>query len=621
MIMQRAALGTIFVFSAAIVLVQWNMAVGFDAFDPRWWIWLGKTLFASGGLPGDLIYPIWWTGAGAFIAMAAATFLFNRPRSKTINGGADARDTHGSAHWASRRDMLSGRVIQTSGLTGSKGVVVGGHKRALSTRTLHHDGPEHILCFAPTRSGKGVSLVVPTLLNWTESVLVLDIKGENYALSAGWREHQGQRVLRFDPASLTGSVRYNPLAEVRLKTDYEIADCQNIASMIIDPDGKGLKDFWMQSAWEWLSAAILHQLYRSKHEDKRIATLADVHAFMSVGHDETVAPDSKSDDESFDRLLGDMARFNHGRETVNAEIRRCAGRMLKRASAERSGVHSSASVQLALYSDPIVAANTSVSDFRIKDLMNAERPTSLYIIIPPSDIARLRPLVRILMNQFLTRLMADMAFEGGAQQRHYSHRLLLMLDEFTAIGKLEIFEKALAFMAGYGLKAFIIVQDLTQLQKEYGREESITSNCHIRIAFAPNKIETAKLLSDLTGKTTLMQVKRSRSLNPGGGSNVSDTISEVARPLMTPDETMSMSGIHKGLFGRTVAGDMLIFVAGHPPIYGRQRLYFQSRKLRRRAGMTLSNDDPSSPQTSGASQPYRAVLEKLEKEPFNDEHS
>jgi type IV secretion system protein VirD4 len=619
MIIHRVTLMLIFISSVVIILSQWKAAIGFDAFDPRWWIWLSKTLVATGGLPDDLIYPVWWTGGGAFIAMAASTFLFSRPRSRTLHGGADSRDTHGSARWASWQD------VRKAGLTGKKGAVVGGFKRPLGTRTLRHDGPEHILCFAPTRSGKGVSLVVPTLLSWAESVLVLDIKGENHALSAGWREKMGQRVLRFDPASLTGSVRYNPLAEVRLKTDYEIADCQNIAAMIIDPDGKGLKDFWMQSGFDWLSAALLHVLYRIAKEEKRTATLADVQAFMSVGDDDAVfsnlGEDKGNPDEGFNKLLVNMAMFDHGRKSVNAKIRQGAAGMFKRATSERSGVHSSAMVQLALYSDPIVAANTSASDFRIQDLMNGDKPTSLYIIIPPSDIARLRPLLRILMNQFLTRLMAHMEFEGGTQKRHYRHRLLLMLDEFTSIGKLEIFEKALAFMAGYGLKAFIIVQDLVQLQKVYGREESISSNCHIRIASAPNNIQTAKLLSDMAGKTTLIQVKRSRSLNPGRASNVSDTITEVARPLMTPDETMSLPGIRKGLFGRTVAGDMLIFVAGHPPIYGRQKLYFQNREFRRRtsapcpAAMSLSNNNAPSPQA------YQAVLDQLEKEQSHDVYS
>ncbi|MHA1597536.1 MAG: type IV secretory system conjugative DNA transfer family protein [Alphaproteobacteria bacterium] len=614
MILQRVILILIFISFVVLTLVQWNAVVGFNAFGSQWWVWLVNTLLTMGGLPNALIYPVWWTGAGALMAMAATMLLFNRPGSRTLHGGTDARDTHGSARWASWRD------VRTSGLSGSKGAVVGGFKRTFRTQVLHHDGPEHILCFAPTRSGKGVSLVVPTLLDWQESALVLDIKGENFALTAGRRAQMGQRVLRFDPAALMGSVSYNPLAEVRLESDYEIADCQNIASMIIDPDGKGLKDFWMQSAWEWLSAAILHQLYRIKKESNRTATLADVHAFMSVGHDEgdkaeddkgqDGGPANNSDDESFNRLLADIARFDHGRTSVNAEIRRCAGRMLKRATPERSGVHSSASVQLALYSDPIVAANTSKSDFRIKDLMNGESPTSLYIVIPPSDIARLKPLVRILMNQFLTRLMADMNSDGCAQNRPYRHRLLLMLDEFTSIGKLEIFEKALAFMAGYGLKAYIIVQDLTQLQKEYGREESITSNCHIRIAFAPNKIETARLLSDLTGKTTLTQVKRSRSHTPGRASNVSDTISEVARPLMTVDECMSMPGLRKGWLGRTIAGDILIFVAGHPTIYGRQTPYFQNRKLKRFAA--ISPPDPI--QETSATSAYEDAVNQLNQE-------
>ncbi|MBL4940724.1 MAG: type IV secretory system conjugative DNA transfer family protein [Colwellia sp.] len=574
MFLYRASLLLCLVLGLTILFAQWNLAVGFNALDSRWWIWLVQVIIKTGEMPGSLLLSLWTTGIGLFLTLTCITFFQMRPGSKTVHGHTDARNTHGSARWAKRQD------VRKAGLLKRKGVVVGGWKGIFRTRPLRHDGPEHVLCFAPTRSGKGVGLVLPTLLTWQDSVLVLDIKGENYALSAGWRQSIGQRVIRFDPAAISGSVRYNPLAEVRLNTDHEIADCQNIASMIIDPDGKGLKDFWMQSGWEWLSAAILHVLYRIKKFEKRTATLADVHGFMSVGHEEDT--EGENSDAGFDRLLADMAKFDHGRKTVNAEIQRSAGRMQKRASSERSGVHSSATVQLALYSDPIVAANTSACDFRIADLMNGDQPTSLYIIIPPSEIQRLKPLIRILMNQFLTRLTADMEFENGKAKKHYKHRLLLMLDEFTSIGKLEIYEKALAFMAGYGLKAYIIVQDLTQLQKEYGREESVTSNCHIRIAYAPNKIETARLLSDLTGKTTIVQNKRSRS-HGKGGSSVSDSISEVSRALMTADECMSLPGIRKGLFGRVIPGDMLIFAAGQRVIYGRQWLYFQNRTLKRRA--------------------------------------
>lgn len=131
--------------------------------------------------------------------------------------------------------------------------------------------------------------------------------------------------------------------------------------------------------------------------------------------------------------------------------------------------------------------------------------------------------------------------------KSYKHRLLLMLDEFTSVGKLEIFEKAIAFMAGYGLKAFVIVQDLTQLQKTYGREQSIVSNCHVRVAYAPNTMETARLLSDMSGKTTLVQKKTSASRTSGrSGTNYSHTLTEVARPLLTADECMSLPGMETG---------------------------------------------------------------------------
>lgn len=582
MIALRIAFLAIFTTMIAAIALQWHWAVGFNVTDIRWCGWLMRTFRALGGLPPEMLYPVWWTGAAGLVAMGAAAFFASRASTVTLHGGQDARNTHGSARWATGADVRRARLL------GGSGAVVGGWKGPLRVRLLRHDGPEHILAFAPTRSGKGVSLVIPTLLSWVESALVLDIKGENYALTAGWRASQGQRILRFDPAALAGSVRYNPLAEVRIGTPYQIADCQNIAVMVIDPDGKGLKDFWMQAGWEWLSAVVLHVLYRVRHDTggARIATLADVHAFMSLGGQE--ADDGANADESFNAVLDDMTQFEHHDQHVDDEVRRAAGRMKKRASNERSGVHSSATVPLALYSDPIVAANTSQCDFRIRDLMNGDQPTSLYLVIPPSDIDRLRPLIRMLLNQFLTRLTAEMEFEGGRSVKHYKHRLLLMLDEFTSLGKLQIFQKSLAFMAGYGLKAYLIVQDMAQLQSNdaYGKDESISSNCHIRIAYAPNKLETARMLSDMTGKTTLIQRKRSSSRNVGQlTGNVSDSQSEVARPLMTADECMSLPGLRDGLFGRVLPGDMLVFVAGHRTIYGRQVLYFRNREMKRRASI------------------------------------
>ncbi|POF27819.1 type IV secretory system conjugative DNA transfer family protein [Roseibium marinum] len=581
-----------------VTLTGWYYTLGFNPLQPAWWQWLLDFWRQARGFPTEILHPAYAGLAGFLVLMLIGAIASSGARSKTIFGGRKQKDIHGTARWAEARD------VKESGLLSDKGVVVGGWPTRFGTKMLRHDGPEHVLAFAPTRSGKGVGLVLPTLLSWEESALVLDIKGENYALTAGWRAAQGQRIYRFDPAADRGSVKYNPLAEVRIGTDHEIADCQNIAIMIIDPDGTGLKDFWMQEGYGWLCTAILHVLYRIKRQEKRTATLADVRAFMSIGDDEdlksisetTVAAAAKAvfkgeEDDSFDRLLKDMERYEHGREVVNDEVRLGAARMRKRSSNERSGVHSTGTSQLALYSDPIVARNISQSDFRITDLMNGDKPATLYIVIPPSDIARLRPLVRILLNQFLTRLTSHMAFEDGRSVKHYKHRMLLMLDEFTSVGKLEIFEKAIAFMAGYGLKAFVIVQDLTQLQKAYGRDQSIVSNCHVRIAYAPNTMETARVLSDMAGKTTLVQKKTSASHTTGKiGTNYSETLMEVARPLLTPDECMSLPGIQVSSSGKvTRAGDMLIFVAGRPAIYGRQVLYFQNEDLQARAKIPLAS--------------------------------
>ncbi|WP_341702094.1 type IV secretory system conjugative DNA transfer family protein [Ferrovibrio sp.] len=566
----------------ASIILQWNLAIGFLPQDARWWVWLVRNFRATGTMPAELLYPIYWSGAGCLLLMALAMIISARASTTTLHGGRDARNTHGSARWATAGDVRRARLM------GSSGVVVGGWKGTLGIRALLHDGPEHILAFAPTRSGKGVGLVVPTLLSWKKSALVFDIKGENYALTAGWRASQGQRVIRFDPSAREGSARYNPLAEVRLGTDYQVADCQNIANMIIDPEGKGLNDFWMKEGWAWLSAVILHVLFRV-HRDtggQRVATLAEVLNFMAVGEDDDLSVAGSEADESFKALLDDMRQYEHGDAVANAVVRAGASGMRKRAPNERSGVHSSAKTDLSLYADPIVARNIAVCDFRIDDLMNADQPTSLYIVIPPRDIKRLRPLFRLMLNQILNRLMPDLGAAAAGGDALYRHGLLLMLDEFTALGKIEIFEEALAFMAGYGLKAFIIVQDMAQLHKVYGKDESITSNCHVRIAYAPNKLETARMMSDMTGKTTLVQRRRSRSRHAGQiGGNVSDSIAEVSRNLMTPDECMSMPGLREGFFGRKRPGHMLIFTAGQPAIYGRQFLYFQNRRLKKRSAM------------------------------------
>jgi type IV secretion system protein VirD4 len=190
----------------------------------------------------------------------------------------------------------------------------------------------------------------------------------------------------------------------------------------------------------------------------------------------------------------------------------------------------------------------------------------------------------------IVRLLADkMSFENGSPKPTYKHKLLAMIDEFPALGKLEILQQSLAFVAGYGIKCYLIAQDINQLKSRetgYGQDESITSNCHIQAAFPPNRLETAEHLSKLTGQTTIIKEQLTRS-GRGLGVNVSTTMQEVQRPLLTPDECLRMPGPQKDEHDRiTVAGDMVLYCAGFPAIYGRQPLYFEDKTFAARAAVS-----------------------------------
>ena len=177
--------------------------------------------------------------------------------------------------------------------------------------------------------------------------------------------------------------------------------------------------------------------------------------------------------------------------------------LLNKSENERSGVFSTAMSFLSLYRDPVVAANTERSEFRISDLMNHDRPVSLYLVVPLSSRDRLRPLMRLILNQIVRTLTTTMNYRNGKATADYKHQLLLMLDEFPALGRLEVFSDALALIAGYGLRACLIAQDLSQIHAAYGHDEAITSNCHTRVAFTPNRVETARLLSQMAGEATV----------------------------------------------------------------------------------------------------------------------
>jgi type IV secretion system protein VirD4 len=360
--------------------------------------------------------------------------------------------------------------------------------------------------------------------------------------------------------------------------------------MIVDPDGKGLLDHWQKTGMALLVGVILHVLYMEN--DK---TLKGVSSFLSNPHctiEETLYQmlSAKHDPEG---VRGWIDREGNPTD-AHPVIAESAREILNKAEQERSGVVSTAMSFLSLYRDPIVAKNTAWSDFTINDMVNGEKPLSLYLVVPASDKDRLKPLIRLLINQIVRKLVEKMDYDNGRAISPHRYRLLLLIDEFSSLGKLDIFEESLAFIASYGLKAFLIIQDLSQLQKAYGKEESIIGNCHIRVAFAPNRLETAQMISDMIGVTTI-----ERGANSYSGSRfsvllskVSTSIQPIQRKLLTPDEVMRLQLPIKNKAGDIeTAGDMLIFVSGHAPIMGKQILYFIDPEFLNRARIPTAESD------------------------------
>src|SRR5882672_7135753 len=462
-----------------------------------WW-WYASDAYA----PSVFIEGAFIAASGGFIAVAVAITL-------SILRAREAKnvETYGSARWATKEE------IHSAGLLSPDGVILGCH----AGHYLRHDGPEHVLCFAPTRSGKGVGLVVPTLLTWPGSCIVHDIKGENWTLTAGFRFRFG-RVLKFDPTDAL-SAAYNPLLEVR-RGDKEVRDVQNIADILVDPEGAlDRRNHWEKTSHSLLVGAILHVLYAEP--DK---TLAGVANFLS---------DPKRPVEA---TLRAMMATPHLGERAHPVVASSARELLNKSENERSGVLSTTMSFLGLYRDPVVAKVTGRSDWRIRDLVDGARPISLYLVVPPSDIARTKPLMRLVLNQIGRRLTESLDTDRGPQ------RLLLMLDEFSALGRLDFFESQLAFMAGYGIRSFLITQSLNQLERAYGPNHAILDNCHIRIAFSTNDERTAKRVSDALGTATEMRAMKNYAghrLSPWLG-HLMVSRQETSRPLLTPGEVMQL---------------------------------------------------------------------------------
>lgn len=530
---------------------------------------------------------------------------------------------HGTAHWAERDDIDKTAFIPSHGYKPS-GVVVGSvmldsggkvihpsHKKynrrykqkfikgkglfsrkvpdrdsnmrpkyeirkaVISSLELMRDGGNtHIFAFCPTRSGKGVGLVIPTLLTWQDSVMVNDPKGEAFALTGGFRAAAGQDVIKYEPACTNGTgARWNPLDEIRIYTLHDVSDSQMIMSMACDPEGEGLKDYFDKAGYEFMTSLALHMRYAEKD-----GSLAGIANFLGD-------PNWDSDKQMYEHMVnavhdteGKMGwKDSLGKPTkTHPMIANAAKTMLNKEDKDRSGVLSTAKSLLSLYLDPIVAMNTCCSDFLVRDLMTGKKPVSLYYVVGPADMERMTPLTRLFYALFIRRNAADMEFAEGRSAKNYTFPLLMIIDEATSLKKLPILQEALGYVAGYGIRMFMLVQDITQVEELYGDKQSFDSGAETRIVYAPNKIETAEKLARMTGKTTITEENASNSRDVIGikAGSVSLSTSKTARDLMTADEFLMLHD-----------QDMVIFIKGQPPVYGRKAFFYENPVMSARAKM------------------------------------
>ncbi|MES5482644.1 conjugal transfer protein TraG [Bradyrhizobium sp. INPA03-11B] len=573
---------------------QWTAtALGFQAR-------LGAPWFAIGGYPVYLPWRLfeWWFAYEAYApeifeeggAIAAvggiAGALFAIVNSVWRARQNQLVTTYGSARWAKVKE------IRAAGLFAGKGVFLG----RFEDHYLRHDGPEHVMCFAPTRSGKGVGLVLPTLLSWTSSAVVHDIKGENWELTSGWRSTFSHCLL-FNPTD-PASARYNPLLEVR-KGVAEVRDVQNIADILVDPEGAlERRSHWEKTSHSLLVGVILHVLY--SEQQKTLTRVTEILADPA---------------QSFEKTLRIMLATNHlGTEAdpkVHPVVAATARELLNKSDNERSGVLSTAVSFLALYRDPVVSRNTESCDWRIADLVTADKPVTLYLVVPPSDISRTKPLIRLILNQIGRRLTESLNIKAG-EAKH--RQLLLMLDEFPALGRLDFFESALAFMAGYGIRAYLIAQSLNQIAKAYGENNAILDNCHVRIAFAANDERTAKRISDALGTATELRAQRNYAghrLAPWLG-HVMVSRQETARPLLTPGEVMQLP-----------SDQAIVLVSGLAPVRARKLRHYEDANFVTRLHPSPRLDagecrDRPAPRPNDWDRQIRAVDLRLATLPYRD---
>ncbi len=443
---------------------------------------------------------------------------------------------HGAARFASEREL------KRHGFRSAAGIIVGRRGR----RFLTFGGSEHVLVEAPTRSGKGTGIVIPNLLTWQGSTVVLDVKRENYDASAGFRAHYGQQVFLFNPTDREGrTARYNPLAYIdRADPDDVIIELQKIATMLFVTPDRG-EAFWANGAR---------------------TGFAGVGAWLAETSDEPLTMGA-----IYRHLTEGDARSFFKRELANPELNLSTGCRTALNDFAGGSDNSFADIKktitnvLGLWLNPLVDAATSTSDFDLRELR--KRPISIYLGVSPDELDRIAPLYNLLFQQLIDLNVRELPDDTKPAP------VLVILDEFARLGRASVIASAFSYVAGYGIRLLPVIQSRSQLRGVYGEHvaDEIVANCGVEVAFTPKELRVANELSDRIGYVGQESVTRSLTIN-GLLANRSKSISEQRRALLLPQELMQFP-----------TDRLILLRGGIPPIIGTKIFYFKSRFFKKRA--------------------------------------
>jgi type IV secretion system protein VirD4 len=434
-----------------------------------------------------------------------------------------APSMHGDARFARASDLRERKMLSAA----PNGILVGKYKGDL----VRLPGQQFVILAAPTRSGKGVGIVIPNLLEYQESVVVLDIKQENFDLTSGWRAQQGQEIFLFNPfAEDRRTHRWNPLSYVSKDPAFRVSDLMSIASMLY-PDVSDDQKFWVSQA---RNAFMAFSLYLCEKWDHDEATgLPDVlRDKVTLG---TVYKLSSGDGTDLREFYTQLSR----KPFLSGNARSAFANLLSQAAETFASILGTFKEPLNAWINPVLDAATSDNDFLLTDVR--KKRMTIYIGIQPNKLAE----SRLIVNLFFSQLINLNTKELPQNNPELKHQCLLLMDEFTSIGKVEIIASAVSYMAGYNIRLLPIIQSMAQLDAVYGKDVSRTviTNHALQIVFAPREQQDANDYSEMLGYTTV----RRENITKSKSGDISRSRTEEKRALMLPQELKAL-GPEKEVF-------------------------------------------------------------------------